>query len=66
LHEVERDALCLERTAVDQQGGPGFAEQGGVLVHDTGADPKVVVLDPLAQDGEVCAFDPEPEQGVDG
>src|SRR5215203_2286926 len=64
--KIQRDALCFERTAVDEQGCAGLAEQGGILVHYAGADPHVVVLGPLADDSEVGASYPEPEERVEG
>src|SRR5215211_4886755 len=64
--EVERDALSIQRTAVDEQGRTGLTEQRGILVHYSSANPYVVVLGPLAGECEVGASDTEPEECIKG
>jgi hypothetical protein len=58
---VERNLGDLQRSAVQEQGMPGLAEQGRGLVHDPGRHANEIVLSPArdfdelaARDGQTC------------
>ncbi len=51
--QCERDRLCLQRPAVDEQRVIGFAERGDELIHDPAHRSDVGVLRGLAREREI-------------